>query len=83
MVRNPRAQFDGRFGGETIQPLIDLEGVGPDDFPAATIADSDDVKIGDWCFAIGNPFLLATEFQPRAWQVRTSVSATVFSPTNP
>lgn len=38
--------------------------LGRDDFPTATIADSDDVKIGDWCFAIGNPFLLATNFQP-------------------
>ena len=28
------------------------------------MADSDDVKIGDWCFAVGNPFLLATDFQP-------------------
>src|SRR5436190_7646541 len=38
--------------------------LGREDFPAAVIADSDDVKIGDWCFAIGNPFLLATDFQP-------------------
>lgn len=35
-----------------------------DDFPAATIANSDDVKPGDACFAVGNPFLLATNFQP-------------------
>lgn len=38
--------------------------LGRDDFPTATIADSDKVQIGDWCFAIGNPFLLATNFQP-------------------
>ena len=38
--------------------------LGRDDFPTAEIADSDDVKVGDWCFAIGNPFLLATDFQP-------------------
>ena len=38
--------------------------LGRDDFPTATIADSDLVRIGDWCFAIGNPFLLATNFQP-------------------
>ena len=38
--------------------------LGRDDFPAATLADSNDVKIGDWCFAVGNPFLLATDFQP-------------------
>jgi S1-C subfamily serine protease len=35
-----------------------------DDFPTAEMANSDDVKIGDWCFAVGNPFLLATDFQP-------------------
>lgn len=38
--------------------------LGRDDFPTATIADSDEVQVGDWCFAIGNPFLLATDFQP-------------------
>jgi len=38
--------------------------LGRDDFPAAEIADSDSVKVGDWCFAVGNPFLLATDFQP-------------------
>ncbi|MEX2174435.1 MAG: trypsin-like peptidase domain-containing protein [Pirellulaceae bacterium] len=38
--------------------------LGRDDFPAATMADSDAVQVGDWCFAVGNPFLLATDFQP-------------------
>jgi len=38
--------------------------LGRDDFPCATMVDSNDVKVGDWCFAIGNPFLLATDFQP-------------------
>lgn len=38
--------------------------LGRDDFPAATLADSDSVQVGEWCFAIGNPFLLATDFQP-------------------
>src|SRR4029079_3921354 len=38
--------------------------LGRDDFPTAVMADSDNVKIGDWCFAVGNPFLLATDFQP-------------------
>jgi len=37
---------------------------GRDDFPVAEMADSDDVQVGDWCFAVGNPFLLATNFQP-------------------
>src|SRR4051812_31134670 len=46
-------------GDVALIKLLDRE-----DFPAAEMADSDAVKIGDWCFAIGNPFLLATDFQP-------------------
>lgn len=42
--------------------LIQL--LGRDDFPVAEIADSDQVRVGDWCFASGNPFLLADDFTP-------------------
>src|SRR6185295_9283719 len=38
--------------------------LGREDFPYAEMADSDDVRVGDWCFAIGNPFLLATDLHP-------------------
>ncbi len=38
--------------------------LGRDDFPHAELGDSDKMRAGDWCFAIGNPFLLATDFQP-------------------
>jgi S1-C subfamily serine protease len=38
--------------------------LGRDDFPYAEMADSDAVQVGDWCFTIGNPFLLATDFHP-------------------
>jgi len=38
--------------------------LGRNDFPCAELADSDDVEVGDFCFAAGNPFLLATDFQP-------------------
>jgi serine protease Do len=38
--------------------------LGRDDFPHAEIGDSDTVRVGDWTFALGNPFLLATDFQP-------------------
>src|SRR5437899_3053875 len=34
------------------------------DFPFAVLGDSDKVKAGDWCMAMGNPFLLATDFTP-------------------
>jgi serine protease Do len=38
--------------------------LGRSDFPHAEIFDSDQVAAGDWCFAVGNPFLLATDLQP-------------------
>jgi serine protease Do len=34
------------------------------EFPAATLGDSDRVRAGDWSLALGNPFLLATDFTP-------------------
>lgn len=44
--------------------LAVLKMVGRDDFPVAKIGDSDEVRIGQWCFAAGNPFVLATNLQP-------------------
>jgi len=38
--------------------------LGRDDFPHAPLGNSDEVRVGDGCYAIGNPFLLATDFQP-------------------
>ena len=38
--------------------------LGRDDFPHATLGDSDKLAVGDWTYAMGNPFLLATDFQP-------------------
>lgn len=38
--------------------------LGRNDFPTAPLGDSDKVKAGDWSFAMGNPFLLATDFRP-------------------
>ncbi len=35
-----------------------------DKFPYAKLGDSDKVKAGDWSLAMGNPFLLATDFTP-------------------
>lgn len=42
--------------------LIQL--LGRDDFPTAKLADSSQVRVGQWCFAAGNPFVLATNLQP-------------------
>lgn len=44
--------------------LAVLKMVGRTDFPVADIGDSDAVRIGQWCFAAGNPFVLATNLQP-------------------
>jgi serine protease Do len=41
-----------------------LKLVGRDDFPTATLGDSDALEVGDWVYAMGNPFLLATDFTP-------------------
>jgi S1-C subfamily serine protease len=35
-----------------------------DKFPFAKMGDSDKVQAGDWSLAMGNPFLLATDFTP-------------------
>ncbi len=48
--------------------------LGRDDFPFAVMADSDDVQQGQYCFAVGNPFLLATNFQPTvSWGIVSGV----------
>ena len=50
-----------------IDPVGDVAVIklqGRDDFPTAKIGDSDVLKQGQWCFAVGNPFTLATNFQP-------------------
>lgn len=38
--------------------------LGREDFPVATLGDSRQLQVGQWCFAVGNPFLLATNLQP-------------------
>lgn len=50
-----------------IDPVGDLaliQLLGRDDFPTAEVGDSDQVRVGDWAFAAGNPFLLADDFSP-------------------
>jgi serine protease Do len=38
--------------------------VGRNDFPFVSLADSDRVRVGDACYTVGNPFLLASNLQP-------------------
>ncbi len=48
--------------------------LGRDDFPFATLGDSDQVRVGEHCFAVGNPFLLAEDFQPTVtWGIVSGV----------
>jgi S1-C subfamily serine protease len=50
-----------------IDPTGDLAMIrllGRDDFPFASLADSDAVEVGDPCYAIGNPLLLSGDFSP-------------------
>jgi serine protease Do len=51
----------------SIDPVGDvalIKLLGREDFPVATVANSDSVIVGQKCFAAGNPFLLANDFQP-------------------
>ncbi|MFO1020548.1 MAG: trypsin-like peptidase domain-containing protein [Planctomycetales bacterium] len=38
--------------------------LGREDFPFAVQGNSDDLRVGDWVFAMGNPFLLAADYHP-------------------
>ena len=51
-------------GVDPVGDVALIKMIGRDDFPFAKMSDSDKVRLGDWCFAVGNPFLLATDFQP-------------------
>ncbi|MFN6161379.1 MAG: S1C family serine protease [Planctomycetota bacterium] len=62
---NDGKMYDAVVAG--IDPTGDLAVLkmyGREDFPVATIGDSDQVRVGQWCFAAGNPFVLATNLQP-------------------
>jgi|UniRef100_A0A7V6DQH9 serine protease Do len=48
-----KARIVGR-DPKTDLAVLKIEGKGP--FPAATLGDSDNLKVGDWVIAIGNPF---------------------------
>jgi S1-C subfamily serine protease len=62
---NDRNIYDAVLVG--LDPTGDLaliQLLGRDDFPCARMGNSDEVRAGDAIFAMGNPFLLATDFQP-------------------
>jgi S1-C subfamily serine protease len=44
--------------------LIKLLSDDDEKFPVAELGNSDDVRVGDWAFVAGNPFLLADNYQP-------------------
>ena len=56
--------FAVRVGIDPTGDLAVIKLLGRDDFPHAVLADSDTVRVGDYAYAAGNPFLLATDFQP-------------------
>lgn len=57
---NDNREFRARIIGQdkdTDLALIKIEG---NDFPAITIGNSDDLKLGEWVLAVGNPFNLTS-----------------------
>ena len=75
-LRGCRAQLRDRTLREVSRVVVGMDKVGDvalikllprepgGKFPFATMGDSDTVKVGDWSLALGNPFLLATDFTP-------------------
>ncbi len=68
--------FDATVVGADRQYDLGVLRIEADDLPVAPIGDSDDVMVGEWAIALGNPFgFLLGEYQP-------SVTAGVISATN-
>ncbi|MEC8557177.1 MAG: trypsin-like peptidase domain-containing protein [Planctomycetota bacterium] len=61
---------DGRIydavivGIDAVGDLSLIKLLGRENFPTAPLADSNLVRVGQWCFAAGNPFVLASNRQP-------------------
>src|SRR5262245_44638457 len=53
-----------KVGDVALVKLLPKDEKNPKPFPFAPLGDSDLVKEGDWSLAMGNPFLLATDFTP-------------------
>jgi S1-C subfamily serine protease len=53
-----------KVGDVSLIKLFQPKGKENQKFPFAPMGDSDKCREGDWSFAMGNPFLLATDFTP-------------------
>jgi S1-C subfamily serine protease len=53
-----------KVGDVALIKLLPKPGKEKQPFPYVALGDSDKVKEGDWSLAMGNPFLLATDFTP-------------------
>jgi S1-C subfamily serine protease len=63
-LNDGRIYYAVRVGLDPTGDLAVIRLLGREDFPFAPLADSDLVRVGDYAYAAGNPFLLATDFQP-------------------
>ena len=53
-----------KVGDVALIKLLPKDEKNPKPFPFAPLGDSDQTREGDWSLAMGNPFLLATDFTP-------------------
>ena len=57
---NDNREFKGRIIGTDEQTDLALVKIEGKDFPTLPIGNSDDLKVGDWVLAVGNPFNLTS-----------------------
>lgn len=57
---NDNREFDAKVVGRDPQSDIALLKIEGEDFPYLTFGDSDELKIGEWVLAVGNPFNLTS-----------------------
>ena len=58
VVLNDKRSFQARIVGQDPSTDLAVLKIDGQNFPAITIADSDDVEVGEWVLAVGNPFRL-------------------------
>ena len=57
---NDNREFKGRMIGTDPNSDLALVKIEGDDFPTIPVGDSDALKVGEWVFAVGNPFNLTS-----------------------